>query len=90
MTARNRKATSFILSFKTTLLTAYVMMNTATSHAAPGTLADSPLFLTTPVQPNIALMLDDSGSMGWETLLNKGTYNPGDVVFTGALRHPPG
>jgi type IV pilus assembly protein PilY1 len=90
MTARDQKITSFILSFKTTLLAAYVMVSTATVHAAPGTLSDSPMFLTNPVQPNIALMLDDSGSMGWETLLNKGTYNPGDVVFTGALRHPPG
>ena len=36
-----------------------------TSHAAPGTLADSPLFLTNPVEPNILFLLDDSGSMDW-------------------------
>lgn len=28
-------------------------------------LADSPLFLTTPVEPNINMVLDDSGSMSW-------------------------
>jgi type IV pilus assembly protein PilY1 len=90
MRARDRKIASFLMSLKTGLLTAYVALNATAVHAAPGTLASSPLFLSNPVQPNIALMIDDSGSMGWETLLNEGTYNPGGVVFTGALRHPPG
>lgn len=35
------------------------------SVAAPGTLADSPLFLTNPVEPNIFFLVDDSGSMDW-------------------------
>ncbi len=35
------------------------------THAAPGTLSDSPMFLTNPVEPNILFMLDDSGSMDW-------------------------
>ena len=34
--------------------------------AAPGTLADSPLFLTNKSEPNIFFMTDDSGSMDWE------------------------
>lgn len=33
--------------------------------SAPGTLADVPLFLTNPVEPNILFMVDDSGSMDW-------------------------
>ncbi|MCK5091143.1 MAG: hypothetical protein KAR30_01330, partial [Gammaproteobacteria bacterium] len=37
-------------------------------HAAPGTLADSPLFLGTSVQPNVFIMIDDSGSMDWEVI----------------------
>ena len=34
-------------------------------HAAPGTLSDSPLFLTNAVEPNILFLVDDSGSMDW-------------------------
>ncbi len=37
--------------------------------AAPGDISQSPLYLTTGVQPNIFLMIDDSGSMYWEALL---------------------
>lgn len=44
----------------------------ANSMAAPGTLADSPLFLQSgSVQPNIFFMIDDSGSMNWEHLASK-------------------
>jgi type IV pilus assembly protein PilY1 len=82
--------TSFLSALITSLLTAYALLGGVSAQAAPGTLASSPLFLSNAVQPNIALMIDDSGSMGWESLLNKGTYNPGGVVFTGALYHPPG
>ncbi|THB75597.1 MAG: hypothetical protein D6B28_00090 [Gammaproteobacteria bacterium] len=38
-------------------------------HAAPGTLSDSPLFLSTSVKPNIYWTVDDSGSMDWEILV---------------------
>ncbi|MBI5041485.1 MAG: hypothetical protein HZB57_09925, partial [Gammaproteobacteria bacterium] len=41
-------------------------------QAAPGTLADSPLFLESSVQSNIFFMVDDSGSMDWEVLLTRG------------------
>jgi type IV pilus assembly protein PilY1 len=39
-------------------------------YAAPGTLAKSPLFLASNVQPNILFLVDDSGSMDWEILLS--------------------
>ena len=41
------------------------MLHAAASQAEPGTLADSPLFLTNPVDPNVLFVLDDSGSMDW-------------------------
>ncbi|BFM14340.1 PilC/PilY family type IV pilus protein [Maricurvus nonylphenolicus] len=41
-------------------------------QAAPGVLADKPLFLGTDVQPNILWLVDDSGSMDWENLLTNG------------------
>ncbi|WP_455208157.1 pilus assembly protein [Kaarinaea lacus] len=45
--------------------------------AAPGAIAKKPLILeTTPVQPNIFFLVDDSGSMDWEDLLNEGTQYP--------------
>lgn len=42
------------------------------SYAAPGTLAQQPLFLGTLVQPNIFFGIDDSGSMDWEVLQTAG------------------
>ena len=41
------------------------------SAAADLGLADAPLFLASGVQPNIYFIIDDSGSMGWETLYTK-------------------
>jgi len=41
------------------------------SSAAELGLADAPLFLTSGVQPNIYFIIDDSGSMDWETLYSK-------------------
>ena len=38
------------------------------AHAAPGTLADAPLFLSTSVTPNVFIMADDSGSMDWDLM----------------------
>jgi len=47
--------------------------------AAPGAIASKPLILeTTAVQPNIFFMVDDSGSMDWEDLLNAGTQYPAE------------
>lgn len=37
----------------------------APALAEPGDIADVPLFLTNPVEPNILFLVDDSGSMDW-------------------------
>ncbi|MBL4851070.1 MAG: hypothetical protein JKY90_02140 [Gammaproteobacteria bacterium] len=58
------------------MLTLYAPIN----YAGPGNLADTPLFLANSVQPNIAFMIDDSGSMGAENLLNAGTFSPGSTI----------
>ncbi|MDT8427359.1 MAG: PilC/PilY family type IV pilus protein [Pseudomonadales bacterium] len=44
------------------------------SHGAPLTLSRSPLFLGVSVDPNIFLMVDDSGSMDWEILTQAHEY----------------
>ena len=43
------------------------------AYAAPGTLATAPLFLSTLVEPNVFFTLDDSGSMGWNLMVQEGT-----------------
>ncbi len=48
-----------------------------TCLAAPGLIAQSPVIEATGVQPNILLILDDSGSMDWEDTLNKGVESLG-------------
>jgi type IV pilus assembly protein PilY1 len=66
-----------------------ILLLSHAASAAPGTLADSPLFLSTNVQPNIFFMIDDSGSMDWEVLLSNeaisahgGAPNSGNLDFT--------
>jgi type IV pilus assembly protein PilY1 len=39
-------------------------------QAGPGEISQLPLFLGTPVQPNIFFLLDNSGSMDWEVLMS--------------------
>ncbi len=46
------------------LLPVFLLLPTL-SHAAPGVLASSPLFLSGTVKPNIIFTLDNSGSMSW-------------------------
>jgi len=41
----------------------------STVMAAPGTLSQSPLFLSSSVEPNVYFILDDSGSMEWDNLV---------------------
>jgi len=71
-----------LISAMTTLL----ISNSAI--AAPGVLGTQPLILdTTIVQPNIYFLVDDSGSMDWEDILNNGTQYPataptGNLDFT--------
>lgn len=56
----------------TTLSSSIMLAMSTNMSAAPGTLADGPLFLSSKVQPNIFFMIDDSGSMDWEVLLSEG------------------
>ena len=58
------KSTSFKTAASAALLTS-MLLGPITVSAAPGTLADTPLFLSNSVEPNILFMLDDSGSMDW-------------------------
>ena len=44
---------------------AFISGGPSIGNAGPGTLADSPLFLTNAVEPNILFLIDDSGSMDW-------------------------
>lgn len=46
----------------------FMVGSVAYVQAAPGELAEKPLFLGTDVQPNILWVVDDSGSMDWEVL----------------------
>ncbi|MEM7763782.1 MAG: PilC/PilY family type IV pilus protein [Pseudomonadota bacterium] len=41
----------------------------AFAQASPGVIAQSPLFLSDSVEPNVIMAIDDSGSMDWEILL---------------------
>ncbi len=52
----------------TALVTQLTIFTPGSSYAAPGTLANVPLFLSTSVEPNIYFLLDDSGSMEWDNL----------------------
>ena len=49
----------------TSIASAAVLLGPLTTSAAPGTLSDSPMFLTNPVEPNVLFMVDDSRSMDW-------------------------
>jgi type IV pilus assembly protein PilY1 len=59
-----------------------LLLGVGAVEAAPGTLADSPLFLGNSVQPNIVLLADDSGSMDSEVLRSDGTLDSGELDFT--------
>jgi type IV pilus assembly protein PilY1 len=54
------------------LMSGLIALSAGNLHAAPGQLSQSPLFLASPVQPNIFFLLDDSGSMDQEDLLGEG------------------
>lgn len=54
--------------FLSWLASVYLLAASTTSQAAEMALSRSPLFLGTQISPNIFFMLDDSGSMDFETL----------------------
>ena len=43
------------------------------AYAGPGTLPNAPLFLSSIVEPNVFMTLDDSGSMDWGPLVKNNT-----------------
>ena len=61
------------------LATQLTVFTPGLSQAAPGTLANTPLFLSTSVEPNIYFLLDDSGSMEWENLSPGGSSGLPDI-----------
>lgn len=61
----------FFLSW---LASVYMMAASTSVQAAEMALSRSPLFLGTQISPNIFFMLDDSGSMDWETLTPRYQY----------------
>lgn len=70
-------------------LLACMAIGPATSFAAPGTLADTPLFLTNPVEPNILFLVDDSGSMDWGLMTKQDSgIVSGDCGFNYYYTHP--
>ena len=89
MNTEKRLRNKLIVTSITTIgiLALGLMTNTM---AAPGALATSPLFLQSgSVQSNIFFMIDDSGSMDWGDLLNKGTFSPGDALFASSTDYNP-
>jgi type IV pilus assembly protein PilY1 len=63
---------SFLI--KPSFLIAGVLLGTSTA-AADLSFSNAPLFLESGVQPNIYFIVDDSGSMNWETLYTKGAQS---------------
>jgi len=55
-----------------TILSASLLFASVNTLAAPGILQDIPLSISTYVQPNILMLIDDSGSMSWEILKSAG------------------
>jgi type IV pilus assembly protein PilY1 len=58
----------YLRLFLSWIVSVYLMAASITVQAAELALSRSPLFLGTSISPNIFFMLDDSGSMDWETL----------------------
>lgn len=61
---------SGIKAIAASLLLSALLFTSTLTYATD--IANSPLFLSNSVQPNIFFSLDDSGSMAWEYLPNKG------------------
>jgi type IV pilus assembly protein PilY1 len=60
-----------------------LLLGSVTTDAAPGTLSDTPMFLTNPVEPNVLFIVDDSGSMDWGTMTSEssGVMNLGCAYY---------
>ncbi len=64
-------------AFLSLVITSLLLLASQTSSATQLSLAPSPLFLQTPIEPNIMPLLDDSGSMEWEFMVS--ITNGGDT-----------
>lgn len=62
------------------LLISSVGLPANTAHAAPGALADYPLFLANSAEANVFFMVDDSGSMDVEMMTPEGIAGWGGVM----------
>ena len=82
MTIMKTKTTHFRAAASAALLTC-TLLGPVTASAAPGTLADTPLFLSNSVEPNILFMLDDSGSMDWGLM----TQESSGLINLGGCRY---
>lgn len=68
-----------------TLLAYMLVFASPFAQAAPGTLSNVPLFLTSPVQPNVMILIDNSGSMdniiwatGYDNTVTYADWGKGD------------
>jgi type IV pilus assembly protein PilY1 len=74
----------------TAALLTSALLSPLTGLAAPGTLADSPLFLSNSVEPNVLFVLDDSGSMSWGLMTpeNNGVMRVASCTYDDAQPSP--
>ena len=67
---KNKQLSAYLLGLAISASAAFPL----SINAAPGTLANEPLFLTNKAEPNILFMVDDSGSMDFEMSTNEGGF----------------
>ena len=70
------------VSVKRTLVVVTAALTMASGMSARATIdvSQSPLFLPSPVDPNILFVLDDSGSMYWESIQNNWANNGRNII----------
>mgnify|MGYP000028694432 CR=1 FL=1 len=73
------------------MLSPLVLMSTSIlALAAPGNLSQSPLYVESPIQPNIFFMLDDSSSMDWALPFDGTASNDSPITIEGyVIAGPP-
>ena len=64
------------------LAASFTAMPLQSTYAGPGQLPPAPLFLSSIVEPNVFMTLDDSGSMDWGLIVGEGT---GGLTTSGGL-----
>lgn len=71
--------------------TLLLLLTALPAGASPGTIADSPLFLSNSVEPNVLFVLDDSGSMSWGIMAPEAEgrmYSGNDCTYRDAVPGP--